>query len=44
LTYVVVAWWLVTVVQGDPNETLTALASIAGVAFTVGAILNSRRG
>lgn len=44
VTYVVIAWWLVTLVQGDPNQTLTAVVSIAGVAFIVGAIINSRRG
>jgi uncharacterized membrane protein len=44
VTYVVVLWWLVTLVQGHPNQTLTVIASIAGVAFIVGAILISRRG
>ena len=43
LIYVVVAWWLVTGVLGEVNETLTVLAAIGGIAFIVGAVIQTRR-
>ena len=44
LIYVIVGWFLVTLVQGEVNETLTLLGTVGGVAFIVGAILASRKG
>ena len=32
------AWWLVTVAQGDPNETLSLVAAIYGLSFVGAAI------
>ena len=43
LAYVIVGWFLVTLVQGEVNETLTVLGAVGGVAFVVGAILASHR-
>ena len=44
IVYVVLGWWLVTVIKGDPNQTLTIIATVGGLAFIVGAIVNSSRG
>ena len=43
LIHVIVAWWLVTGVLGEVNETLTVLAAVGGLAFVIGAIIVSRR-
>ena len=43
LIYVIVGWFLVTLVQGEVNETLSVLGAVGGVAFVVGAIIASRR-
>ena len=41
---VVVCWYLVTVAQGDPNETLGLLAAIVNGSLIVAAAIVSRRG
>jgi hypothetical protein len=38
LTVAIPAWWLVTVAQGDPNETLSLVAAIYGLSFVGAAI------
>ena len=43
LTYVIVGWFLVTLVQGEVDQTLGVLAAVGGVAFIVGAIIASHR-
>lgn len=43
LVLVIVGWFLVTVVQGEVNETLSVLGTVGGIAFIVGAIVASRR-
>ena len=44
LITVIVAWWLVSGIAGEVNETLTVLAAVGGLAFVIGAIIVSRRG
>ena len=44
LIAVIVAWWLVSGIAGEVNETLTVLAAVGGLAFVIGAIIVSRRG
>jgi hypothetical protein len=44
LAYVIVGWWLVTLIQGDVDETLTVLAAVGGISFVASALLFSRRG
>ena len=41
--FVVVGWWLATVVEGDPNETLSVLGAVIGISFIGAAIVLSRR-
>ena len=41
---VILPWWLVTLVQGDANETLTVLAAVFGASFVLAAVVLQRRG
>jgi uncharacterized membrane protein YccF (DUF307 family) len=41
--FVIVGWWLATVVDGDPNQTLSLLGAVLGVSFVGAAIFLSRR-
>ena len=43
MSFAIPAWWLVTVAQGKPNDTLGILATVFGVSFILGAIVLSRR-
>ena len=43
MAFVLPAWWLVTVVQGDPDETLSTLCAIFGVTWIAAAIVLPRR-
>ena len=43
MSFAIPAWWLVTVAQGKPNDTLAILATVFGVSFILGAIVLSRR-
>jgi hypothetical protein len=40
----IVAWWLVTVAQGRPNETLALIAAVFGISWVVGVVFYARRG
>jgi hypothetical protein len=44
MSFVLPGWWLATVAQGDPNETLTVLCAIMGVTFLVSVAAFARRG
>jgi hypothetical protein len=37
------AWWLVTVAQGNPNDTLALLCAIFGVTFILSIAVLARR-
>jgi hypothetical protein len=43
MAFVLPAWWLVTVAQGDPDSTLSALCAIFGVTFIVAVVVLARR-
>jgi hypothetical protein len=43
MAFVLPAWWLVTVAQGDPDETLGALCAIFGVTWVAAAVVLPRR-
>jgi uncharacterized membrane protein len=43
MAFVLPGWWLVTVAQGDPNETLSALCAIFAVVWVGAAIVLPRR-
>ena len=44
MSYVLPGWWLVTVAQGEPNETLALLCAIFGLTFLVSVFVVARRG
>jgi 4-amino-4-deoxy-L-arabinose transferase-like glycosyltransferase len=44
MSFLLPAWWLVTVAQGDPNETLSLLCAIFGVSFILAIVVVARRG
>ena len=44
LSFVLPAWWLVTVASGEPDETLTLVCALFGVTFIVSTIVVARRG
>lgn len=44
MSFLLPAWWLVTVAQGDPNETLSLLCGIFGLSFILSVALLARRG
>lgn len=43
MSFVLPAWWIVTVATGDPNETLAVLCAIFGVTWAGAAIVLPRR-
>jgi nitrate/nitrite transporter NarK len=43
MSFVLPAWWLVTVAEGDQNETLALLCAIFGVTFVVSIVVLARR-
>jgi hypothetical protein len=43
MSFLLPAWWLVTVAEGDPNDTLALLCAIFGVSFIVGVVFLARR-
>jgi len=43
MSFVLPAWWLVTVAQGEPNDVLSALCAIFGVTFIVAIAVLARR-
>ena len=44
LSLVIVGWWLVTVVQDEPNRTLSVLGAVFAVTFLGGCFALQRRG
>jgi len=44
MAFVLPAWWLVTVAQGEPDVTLNLLCAIYGVTWIAAAIVLPRRG
>jgi hypothetical protein len=44
MSFLLPGWWLVTVAQGDPNDTLALLCAIFGVTFIVAVAVLARRG
>jgi hypothetical protein len=43
IAFVVPGWWLVTVVEGDQNQTLALVSAIFGASFIAGVIWQARR-
>jgi len=44
MSFLLPGWWLVTVAEGDPNDTLAILSAIFGVSFVVAVAVLARRG
>jgi hypothetical protein len=44
MSLVIPAWWLITVVRGEPNETLSALGAIYALTWIGATIVYARRG
>ena len=44
MAFLLPGWWLVTVAQGDPNDTLSALSAIFGLTFIAAVVFLARRG
>lgn len=44
VAFVVPGWWLVTVAQGTPDDTLSGVAAIFGVSWVVAVVYFARRG
>ncbi len=43
LSFVIVGWWLVTVVRGEPNDTLSVLGAVFAVTFLGACLVLQRR-
>jgi hypothetical protein len=43
MSFLLPAWWLVTVAQGDQNETLALLCAIFGASFVLAIVVLARR-
>jgi 4-amino-4-deoxy-L-arabinose transferase-like glycosyltransferase len=43
MAFVLPGWWLVTVAQGEPDNTLSALCAIFGATFVVAIVVLARR-
>ena len=43
LSFVIAGWWLVTVVQGEPNQTLSVLGAVFAVTFVGACFVLQRR-
>ena len=44
LALVLPGWWLVNVIAGEPDETLSAVCAVFAVVLTAGAAVQARRG
>jgi len=44
MAFLLPAWWLVTVAQGNPNEVLNWLCAIFGLTFILAVVVIARRG
>jgi hypothetical protein len=43
MSFVLPGWWLVTIAQGDPNETLSLACAIFGASFVLAVVVLARR-
>jgi 4-amino-4-deoxy-L-arabinose transferase-like glycosyltransferase len=43
MSFVLPGWWLVTVAEGDPNQTLSLLCAIFGATFVMAIVALARR-
>jgi hypothetical protein len=43
MSFLLPGWWLVTVAQGDPNQTLSVLCAVFGVTFVIAIVVLARR-
>lgn len=43
MSFVLPIWWLVTIAQGDPDETLSLMCAIFGVSFILAVVVLARR-
>jgi hypothetical protein len=43
MAFLLPGWWLVTVAQGDPDPTLSALSAIFGLSFVAAIVVLARR-
>ena len=43
MAWVLPGWWLVTVAQGNPNDTLGLLCGVFGLCFIIGVVWFARR-
>lgn len=43
MAFVLPGWWLVTVAEGDPNGTLSALSAIFGLTFIAAVVVLAKR-
>jgi hypothetical protein len=43
MSFLIPGWWLATVAQGDPNDTLALLSAIFGLSFVAAVVFLARR-
>jgi hypothetical protein len=43
MSFVLPGWWLVTIAQGDPDETLSLMCAIFGASFVLAVVVLARR-
>jgi hypothetical protein len=43
MSFVLPAWWLVTIAQGNPDNTLSLMCAIFGASFILGVVVLARR-
>ena len=43
MSFVLPAWWLVTIAKGDPDETLSLMCAIFGASFILAVVVLARR-
>jgi hypothetical protein len=43
MSFVLPIWWLVTIAQGDPDDTLSLMCAIFGVSFILAVVVLARR-
>jgi hypothetical protein len=43
MSFVLPVWWLVTIAQGDPDDTLSLMCAIFGVSFILAVVVLARR-
>jgi hypothetical protein len=43
MSFVLPGWWLVTIAEGDPDETLSLMCAIFGPSFVLAGVVRARR-